>query len=66
MVTVYRDRVVMRWRDGPTKIEYRDRYLPPEGHVEVTFNFSDLLKGMLIASHGYILDCSKPILDKIV
>jgi len=35
VVTLYRDRVVMRWRDGPTKVEYRDRYLPPEGHVEI-------------------------------
>jgi hypothetical protein len=35
VVTVYRDHVVTKWRDGPTKIEYRDRYLPPEGHVEV-------------------------------
>lgn len=35
MVTLYRDRVVTKWRDGPTKIEYRDRYLPLEGHVEV-------------------------------
>ncbi|KKW22356.1 MAG: hypothetical protein UY62_C0006G0003 [Parcubacteria group bacterium GW2011_GWF2_50_9] len=34
-VTIYRDRIVTRWRDGPTKVEYRDRYLPPEGHVEV-------------------------------
>lgn len=35
MVTIYRDRVITKWRDGPEKIEYRDRYLPPEGHVEV-------------------------------
>lgn len=35
VVTLYRDRVVTKWRDGPTRIEYRDRYLPPEGHVEV-------------------------------
>lgn len=35
VATLYRDRVVTKWRDGPTKIEYRDRYLPPEGHVEV-------------------------------
>lgn len=35
VVTIYRDRVVTKVRDGPTKIEYRDRYLPPEGHVEV-------------------------------
>jgi hypothetical protein len=34
IVTVWRDRVVTQWRDGPTKIEYRDRYLPPEGKVE--------------------------------
>lgn len=35
IITVYRDRVVTKWRDGPTKVEYRDRYLPPEGHVEL-------------------------------
>ena len=35
IVTIYRDRVVTKWRDGPSKIEYRDRYLPPEGHVEI-------------------------------
>lgn len=35
VVTIYRDRVVTKWRDGPAKIEYRDRYLPPEGHVEI-------------------------------
>lgn len=35
VITLYRERVVTKWRDGPTRIEYRDRYLPPEGHVEV-------------------------------
>lgn len=35
VITLYRDRVVTKWRDGPSKIEYRDRYLPPEGHVEI-------------------------------
>lgn len=35
VITLYRDRVVTKWRDGPAKIEYRDRYLPPEGHVEI-------------------------------
>ncbi len=35
VVTIYRDRVITKWRDGPAKIEYRDRYLPPEGHVDV-------------------------------
>lgn len=35
MVTIYRDRIITKWRDGPTKIEYRDRYLPPEGRAEV-------------------------------
>lgn len=35
VVEVSRDRVITRWREGPTKIEYRDRYLPPEGKVEV-------------------------------
>lgn len=35
VVTIHRDRVITKWRDGPTKIEYRDRYLPPEGRVEI-------------------------------
>src|SRR5258708_4950807 len=35
VITVYRDRVLTKWRDGPTKIEYRDRYLPPEGSLLV-------------------------------
>jgi len=35
VVTVYRDRISVVTRDGPTRIEYRDRYLPPEGHVEI-------------------------------
>jgi hypothetical protein len=35
IVQVSYDHVIERWRDGPTKIKYRDRYLPPEGHVEV-------------------------------
>jgi hypothetical protein len=35
VVTIHRDRVITKWRDGPTKVEYRARYLPPEGHVEV-------------------------------
>ena len=35
LVTIYRDRVVARWKDGPTKVQYIDRYLPPEGHVEI-------------------------------
>lgn len=35
VITLYRDRVLTKWRDGPTKIEYRDHYLPPEGHVMV-------------------------------
>jgi hypothetical protein len=35
VVTIHQDRVVTKWRDGPTKIEYRDHYLPPEGHVEI-------------------------------
>ena len=35
VVTVYRNRIVTKWRDGATKVEYNDRYLPPEGKVEV-------------------------------
>jgi len=34
-VTVFRDRLVTKWRTGPSKVEYRERYLPPEGHVEI-------------------------------
>ena len=33
IVTVYRDRVVTKWHDGPVKIQYSDRYLPPEGQL---------------------------------
>lgn len=36
VITVYRDRVITKWRDGAGKIIYKDRYLPPEGHVEIT------------------------------
>jgi len=35
VVTVYRDRIRVVTRDGPLKVEYRDRYLPPEGKVEI-------------------------------
>lgn len=35
VVTVYRDRVVTKWRDGPSKVQHVDRYLPPEGKVEI-------------------------------
>lgn len=35
IVTVYRDRVVTRTQVLPGKVEYRDRYLPPEGSVEL-------------------------------
>ncbi|MBI4375089.1 MAG: hypothetical protein HY549_01440 [Elusimicrobia bacterium] len=35
VVTIYRNRVITKWRDGPTRVEYRDRYLPPEGKIEV-------------------------------
>ena len=35
IVTIYRDRVITKWRTGPTKIKYRDHYLPPEGHVKI-------------------------------
>ncbi|MBI4369146.1 MAG: hypothetical protein HY547_02835 [Elusimicrobia bacterium] len=34
-ITIYKDRVVTKWRDGRTKIVYQDRYLPPEGRVEI-------------------------------
>lgn len=35
-ITIYRDRVVTKWRSAPMKIIYRDRYLPPEGSVMVS------------------------------
>ncbi|MCX5784598.1 MAG: hypothetical protein NTX59_02820 [Elusimicrobia bacterium] len=34
-VVVYRDRIIEKWRTGPAQVEYRERYLPPEGHVEI-------------------------------
>ncbi|MHB2025115.1 MAG: hypothetical protein ACYCPQ_00545 [Elusimicrobiota bacterium] len=55
VTTIYRDRVVERWRDGPTKIEYRDRYLPPEGHIEVTTktNTPEKSPQIVIKDHGF-------------
>ncbi len=35
VVTIYKNKVIIKWREGPTKIEYRERYLPPEGKVEI-------------------------------
>lgn len=35
IITISKDHIITKWRDGPTKIEYRDRYLPPEGKVDV-------------------------------
>ena len=55
IVTIYRDRVVMKWRDGPTKVEYRDRYLPQEGHVKVVTkeNQPDKLPEVEIKDKGF-------------
>lgn len=55
VVTVYRDHIVTKWRDGPTKIEYRDRYLPPEGNVEVVTkqNASGKPPEIVVKDHGF-------------
>ena len=55
VVTIYRDRVITKWRDGPTKVEYQDRYLPPEGHVEVITkeNQPDQAPEVRITDHGF-------------
>jgi hypothetical protein len=55
VVTVYRDRVITKWRDGPAKVEYQDRYLPPEGHVEVITkeNQPDQVLEVRITDHGF-------------
>lgn len=55
VVTLYRNRVVTKWRDGPTKIEYRDRYLPPEGHVEVVTKVDEAEKppAVVIKDRGF-------------
>lgn len=44
VVTIYRDRVITKWREGSSKIIYQDRYLPPEGHVEVVTKVDQLEK----------------------
>lgn len=41
IITVYRDRVITKWRVGPAKIEYRDRYVPPEGHITLNIRKDD-------------------------
>lgn len=55
VVTVYRDRVVTKWRAGPTKIEYRDHYMPPEGHVVVVTKVNQPEKppGVVIKDRGF-------------
>jgi len=55
VVTVYRDRVITQWRDSPTKVEYRDRYLPPEGHVELIAkeNQPNQAPEVRITDHGF-------------
>jgi len=54
-VTVYRDRVVTKWRTGPVTVEYRQQYLPPEGHVEIVTkeNEPDKPPGVKINDWGF-------------
>ena len=54
-VTVYRDRVITKWRTGPSKVEYRERYLPPEGHVEIVTkeNASDKPPEVVVKDWGF-------------
>ena len=33
IVTIYRDRVITKRREGPERVIYKERYLPPEGSV---------------------------------
>lgn len=53
-VTIYRDRIVTKWRDGPTHVEYRDRYLPPEGQIQVTTKIGspDKQPEIVVKDHG--------------
>lgn len=44
VVTIYRDRIRIVTKESPTEIVYQDRYLPPEGHVEVVTKVDQLEK----------------------
>lgn len=35
-ITIHKDRIVTRTKDGPERIIYKDRYLPPEGHIDIS------------------------------
>ncbi|MBI2069854.1 MAG: hypothetical protein HYT79_04555 [Elusimicrobia bacterium] len=53
IITVYKDRVITKWRDGG-RVEYRDRYLPPEGRIDVAIKDAkpELLPEILIRDRG--------------
>lgn len=55
-VTVYRDRIATKWRTGPATVEYRERYLPPEGHVEIVTkeNAQDKPPEIVVKDWGFI------------
>ncbi|MFA6433741.1 MAG: hypothetical protein WCW52_03515 [Elusimicrobiales bacterium] len=54
-VTVYRDRIIEKWRTGPARVEYRERYLPPEGHIELVTkeNASEKLPEIAVKDWGF-------------
>ncbi|MBI4063458.1 MAG: hypothetical protein HY401_04065 [Elusimicrobia bacterium] len=53
-ITIYKDRVITKWRDG-AKIVYRDRYLPPEGRVDVEIkdNSPEASPEIIIKNRGF-------------
>ena len=57
VVTVYRDRVVTRTQALPGKIEYRDRYFPPEGQLDIVTKDDQkpVTPEVAIKDHGFTL-----------
>jgi hypothetical protein len=53
LVTVYRDRVVTKWREGPSRIEYRERYLPPEGKLDLVIKDGKPEAEVVIKDRGF-------------
>lgn len=35
IVTIQKSRVIVKWKESPTEVKYVEKYLPPEGKVEI-------------------------------
>lgn len=55
IVTIYRDRVITKWRDGPQRVIYKERYLPPEGTVTLVTKKDSETPEVAVKDRGWTL-----------